>query len=167
MSPLESLIERYAAGINALIHATSLLPPEKWRTRVAPGIWSIAEVVAHMIDSDLVDADRIKRVIAEDEPKLAAYDESLWLERLRSDQASVEDALALFTANRRWMLRILRACTEADFRRVGWHTERGRMTLAEIVVGNVSHLDHHLRFLYGKRANLGLSLQPLYSYPTL
>jgi hypothetical protein len=29
----------------------------------------------------------------------------------------------------------------------------------------VNHLDHHLRFLYAKRANLGVAIQPRYTYP--
>ena len=36
-------------------------------------------------------------------------------------------------------------------------------TLAKLVAGYVSHLDYHLKFLYAKRANLGMSLYPRYS----
>jgi hypothetical protein len=31
------------------------------------------------------------------------------------------------------------------------------------VVTYVNHLDHHLKFLYGKRANLGVSIYPRYA----
>ena len=47
----------------------------------------------------------------------------------------VEEAVNLFAANRRWMTRVLRGCVEADFGRAGQHSERGRMTLAELVAG--------------------------------
>ena len=77
----------------------------------------------------------------------------------------VEEAVNLFAANRHWMSRVLRGCSEADFGRAGQHTEHGRMTLAELVDHYTTHLDHHLRFLYGKRANLGAAVQPRYSYP--
>ncbi len=60
---------------------------------------------------------------------------------------------------------MLRGCDEADFARAGNHTEHGRMTLAELVTTYAGHLDHHLKFLYGKRANLGSALQPRYTYP--
>ena len=59
----------------------------------------------------------------------------------------VEEAVNLFAANRHWMTRVLRGCAETDFARAGQHSERGRLTLAELVAGDVTHLDHHLRFL--------------------
>ena len=82
-------------------------------------------------------------------------DETAWIERLRSQEMPVEEAVNLFAANRHWMTRVLRGCAEDDFARAGHHSERGRMTLAELVTTYVNHLDHHLRFLYAKRANLG------------
>ena len=108
----------------------------------------------------------MKRVIAEPNPTLLAFDENLWIQRLRSGEMPVEEGVNLFTANRQWMSRVLRGCSEADFARAGQHSERGRMTVAELLAGFVGHLDHHLKFVYGKRANLGVALQPRYSYPT-
>jgi uncharacterized damage-inducible protein DinB len=163
MSARETLIDRFAAGGALLVYATDGLTPEKEQARPGPGAWSIAELVAHLADSDLVGTDRMKRVIAEDEPSLIAYDETAWIQRLRSQEMPVEEAVNLFAANRHWMTRVLRFCTEADFGRAGQHSERGRQTLAELVAGYVTHLDHHLRYLYGKRANLGVAIQPRYS----
>ncbi len=165
MNALKELIDRFAAGEAVLVYAASGLAHELEIARPGPGAWSIAELAAHLADSDLVDSDRMKRVIAEDEPALLAYDESGWISRLRSNEMPVEEAVNLFAANRQWMTHVLRGCVEADFGRAGQHSERGRMTLAELVAANTTHLDHHLRFLYGKRANLGAALQPRYTYP--
>ena len=61
----------------------------------------------------------MKRVIAEPEPGLLAIDETAWIERLRSQEMPVEEAVNLFAANRHWMTRVLRGCAEADFARAG------------------------------------------------
>ena len=74
-------------------------------------------------------ADRMKRVIAEDEPVLQAFDENRWIERLDSQSMPVEEAVNLFAAQRHWMTRILRKCSETDFNRAGIHTEAGRKRL--------------------------------------
>jgi hypothetical protein len=163
MNAREILIDRFAAGGALLVYATDGLTLEKEQARPGPGTWTIAELVAHLVDSDLVASDRMKRVIAEEGPSLIAYDETAWIQRLRSGEMPVEEGVNLFVANRHWMTRVLRGCAEADFARAGQHSERGRMTLAELVAGYVTHLDHHLRFLYGKRANLGVAIQPRYS----
>jgi uncharacterized damage-inducible protein DinB len=163
-SHTDSVIERYAAGGPLLVYATAGLTGEQEAAAVGPGTWSVATLVAHLLDADLVIADRMKRVIAEDEPVLQAFDEGRWIERLGSGSMPVEEAVNLFAANRHWMTRVLRKCSEADFARAGLHTEAGRKTLAELVVTAVGHLDHHLRFLYGKRAGLGVASIPHYSF---
>src|SRR3954453_21257056 len=66
-----------------------------------PGKWSIQQLVVHLADSDLVIADRMKRVIAEDNPSLLAFDENKWVERLHYELQSAQDAAAMVALNRR------------------------------------------------------------------
>ncbi len=163
MAHAPDLIKRYAYGPELLAYASQGLSPEQSLGRPGPGLWSIAELVAHMVDSDSVGVERMKRVIAQENPTLQAYDENAWIDRLDSQSMPIDEGVALFTANRVWMTRILRKCSEGDFARSGLHTEDGPKTLAKLLAGYVSHLDYHLKFLYAKRANLGISLYPRYS----
>jgi hypothetical protein len=160
---VSEMIDRYAAGGPLLMYAVSGLTREQELARPGPGAWSIAELVAHMVDSDLVGIERMKRVIAEPDPTLMAYDENAWIDRLGSQEMPVEEGVNLFAANRTWMARVLRRCKPEDFARAGNHTEAGRKTLADLLVGYANHLDGHLKFLYGKRANLGVAVYPRYS----
>ncbi len=161
--PRKLVVDRYAEGGPLLPVAAANLTAELATARPGPGAWSIAELVAHLLDADLVLAERIKRVIAEDDPPLISFREDAWVDRLDSRAMPVDEAAALFAANRKWMARVLRAQEDKAFARSGVHSELGRMTLAEIVVKASSHLDHHLKFLYAKRANLGVALYPRYS----
>lgn len=159
----QALIDRYASGGAILAYAIADLTPEQENARPGPGAWSIAEVVVHLLDTDLVYGDRMKRVIAEDNPSLLAFDEAAWVAKLVPAQVRVEEAVNLFAAHRHWMAQILRGCADADFARFGTHSEAGRKTLADLLATMTNHLDHHLRFLYGKRANLGCALPPRYA----
>lgn len=165
MSATSQLIDRYVIGPATLEYAVYGLTDEQFRARPGPGRWSVAELVAHIADADVVMGDRIKRTLAEPDPPLPGFDETAWTDRLRMGESSPEDALALFRANRKWIEGILRRCEDADFKRRGVHSSRGSVTLADQVVGAVTHLDHHLKFLYAKRANLRTAIQPRYSYP--
>ena len=162
-SPLADLITRYEAGGPFLVAAVQWLTPENASSKSGPGVWSIGELVAHLYDSDLVGMDRMKRVIAEPEPTLLAYDQDAWITRLGSGEMDVTEAAELFAANRRWMTKVLRGTPDADFARSGNHTENGRMSLAALVSNYVNHLDHHLRFLYAKRGVLGVGIPPRYT----
>ena len=161
---LDVLIDRFENGGPLLAYSITNLTRDLELARPGPGAWSVAELVVHLLDSDLVGSDRIKRVIAEDSPTLLAYDENAWLTRLGYESLPIEEAVSLFVANRRWVARILRSLPESDFARAGNHTEKGRVTLAELVRTYVGHLDHHLKVLYAKRGNLGMAIYPRYSY---
>lgn len=161
------LIGRYASGGAILAYAVSGLTADQARARPGPGDWSLVQLIAHLLDSDLVHADRIKRLIAEDNPTLQAFDENLWAARLGYEEESVEEAVSLLAGNRRRVASILRRLPPADFIRSGNHTENGKTTLAEELSLVTNHLDHHLRFLYAKRANLGVALPPRYGSEAL
>lgn len=161
------LIERYASGGPILMYAVSGLTHEQGLAHPGPGDWSVAQLVAHLLDADLVYADRMKRVIAEDDPPLQAFDENAWAARLGYEETSVEEAVSQLAANRRRIAAILRRCSDADFARSGRHSEAGKVTLAGLLATVTNHVDHHLRFLYAKRANLGVALPPRYASEAL
>lgn len=157
------IVDRYITGATLLGYAAQGLTLEQQRARPGPGAWSITELVVHLADTDLVFADRLKRVLAEENPTLVAFDEHAWLDRLGAQEMPMDDAVALFAANRLWMGKILARRPDSDFARAGRHTEQGRRTAAELLVYVTNHLDHHLKFLYAKRANMGVSLYPRYT----
>jgi len=161
MSPL---IARYASGGAILGYAFSGLTPEL--ERAAPGTgagaWTFAELAAHLLDTELVFAERMKRVIAEENPSLISFEENAWAKRLSYADSPVDDAVSMIAMNRKWLTRILRTCSETDFARSGIHSEKGKMTLADLLAYVTNHLDHHLKFIYAKRANLGVALPPRY-----
>jgi uncharacterized damage-inducible protein DinB len=159
------VIDRYELGAEVLTYAAQGLTPEQEAAHPGPGDWSLAQLAAHLLDTDLVYADRMKRLIAEEGPTLVAFDENAWAQHLDYASSPVAESVALFAANRRRMARILRKCTDADFARSGRHTEAGPQTLAEVLAYITNHLDHHLKFLYAKRANLGIALYPRYTRP--
>ncbi len=162
-SALDALIERYEVGGHVLRLAVRDLTPEQLQARPGPEPWSIAEVVGHLADSDQILSNRMKWVIAEENPALPYADETAWVERLRSHDVDVNLCVDLFDLNRKAMTRVLRSLDASDFARVGQHATRGRVTLAELVVTTASHLDHHLRHLYSKRSRLGVAVQPRYT----
>ena len=157
------LVERYAAGGPLLSFAVYNLTPAQEQARIAPGTLSIGELAVHLLDADLQFAHRLKQILAEDQPTLQGYDHDAWLARISADGLPAAEAAELFALHRRWTARILRRLEDKVFGRTGMHTANGRQTMAEILAYCVSHLDHHLKFIYGKRGNLGVALEPKYA----
>jgi hypothetical protein len=119
------------------------------------GKWSIQEVVIHLADAEAALADRIKRIVAEDDAVLQAWDETRFAERLAYQEQSAPDAAVLIALTRRQVARILRAIPDAAFDRTGRHTERGPQTATQVIGMAVDHLENHLKFIRAKRALFG------------
>ncbi len=109
----------------------------------------------HLADAEAVLVDRMKRVIAEDNPLLLAFDESRWALRLEYERQSTEDAWTMIDLIRRQTSRILWALPVESFARIGTHSEAGPKTLADLVGGARSHLLHHAAFIEQKRKWIG------------
>jgi uncharacterized damage-inducible protein DinB len=151
---IAAAISSYESGASKMRVACSDLSEAQLNTRIAPGTWSVLEVMTHLLDSDLASTHRMRRIVAEQNPLLVAYDEDAFIARLPSDRNDLREVLDLFEANRRFTARWLRTLPAADFARTGVHTQRGRISLVEIVEIYSNHVDHHLKFVDGKRKAL-------------
>jgi hypothetical protein len=156
MTDHTALITRYESGATAPTHAIAGLSREQLLAFPIPNTWSTHQVILHLMDSDLIASERMKRVIAMDRPLILAYDETLFTQRLCYDTLDAHAACTLFELNRRMTAALLRALPPDAWLRTGVHSERGLETLEHLVEGYCDHLDHHLKFIAAKRKALGV-----------
>ena len=156
MNPLTPLIDNYLAGPALLRQAVRDMTREQLLARPIAGLWSTLEVVCHLADFDPILADRMKRIIAEDHPKLLGADEKRFAAALAYQERDLEEELTLLEMTRAQMGRILRTLSPDALKRVGVHNERGELTLERLLTITTNHLPHHLAFIRQKRQALGL-----------
>src|SRR5215210_9226665 len=117
------LIDKYAAGGEQLSMAIRGLTREDLLALPAPdanvGKWSIQQVVIHCMDSDLIATDRIKRMIAEDNPSLIGYDENKFVQNLLYDAQPAEQAVQVLDLNRKLFANVLRKLPASVWERKG------------------------------------------------
>jgi len=109
------------------------LTSKQLATPEAPNKWSIGQVIAHLADSELVWAFRLRMILAHDRPKITGYDQDLWAERLGYSDADPEESLARFEVLRASNLVLLGKLHPADLKRAGIHAERGEETLEHLI----------------------------------
>lgn len=156
-----TLIEKYAAVADAPAKAIKGLSRQdlNWIPKdPALGKWTIQQLVIHLMDSHLIGADRMKRIIAEDNPTLIGYDENRFVKNLFPEKLDAALACEVFRGNQLLMAEILRQLPDSAFARSGNHNERGRLTLEQFVRDYANHVEHHLKFLRAKRKALGKPL---------
>jgi hypothetical protein len=157
MPSLSELIDAYLAGSQTLRQSVTGMSREQLQARPVPGKWSTMEVVCHLADSDQAWIHRMKRVIAEDRPLLIGYDESRFAAGLACHERVLEEELAILEQSRRQMARILHTLPADAWKRTGIHSERGLITLEQMLVIENDHIPHHVKFILEKRRILGLS----------
>lgn len=155
--PRPELIRRFEGGANILNPKVLELGEEALDTFFTPeagvGLWSPRALVGHLADSELVLGHRMRRVVAEDRPIFALWDENAFVDRgLYAHPESpakpgVAGHIAIIHTNRLWLAEWLRTVPEADWARQGMHPERGPMSLHDIVAIATWHVEYHGWFL--------------------
>jgi hypothetical protein len=152
-----SLIDAYLSGPALLRQAVAGMTREQVLARPVAGKWSTLEVVCHLTDFDPILADRMKRVIAEDNPTLLGADEQRFAAALAYHQRDLEEELTILERTRAQMARILRTLPAGALARSGTHNERGPLTLERLIQTATNHIPHHVAFIGEKRKALGLA----------
>lgn len=155
MSPeFHELIAAYARGPQELEQAVTGMTREQLRSKPIAGKWSTHEVVCHIADFEPVYLDRIKRVLAQDQPTMFSGDPDLFAAKLKYEARETAAELNLIAACRNHLTAILSQLTDADFARVGMHSEAGPLSLEKLLRNVTGHIPHHLKFIAEKRAAL-------------
>ena len=125
MTPADrtALVARYQNGYAALAAAVDAAGDRLDRVP-ADGGWTARQVVHHLADAEMTSAIRLRRLLAEDGPAIAGYDEAGFGRALRYDRP-VDAALRAVEAARATSAELLDLLTEADWARTGTHSESG------------------------------------------
>jgi hypothetical protein len=122
-----TLIRQYEAGADEVRAAVAGLSDADLDRRPAdePDGWTARQVVHHLADSEMTSALRLRNLLAEDEPVIAAYDENAFAQRLHYDDRPIGPSLDALAAARATSAQLLARLTDDDWRRTGTHTESG------------------------------------------
>ncbi len=136
------LIRRYREGPAVLAVAVADTGDSELDRQPSDGGWTARQVVHHTADSELTSAIRLRRLIAEDNPDLGAYDEELFARRLHYDRP-IAASLAAIRAARESTAEILDRLSEPDWRRAGRHPEHASYTVEDWLRIYAVHCHEH------------------------
>ena len=149
---LDDLLKQYEQGPDLLKTAIAGVREDQLDQTPVPGKWSIRQVVCHIADFEPVYADRMKRVLVEDNPTMFGGDPDVFAAGLHYEKRNLSDELDLISVVRRQMAVILRNTDIEDFQRTGVHSEAGPLTLETLLERITRHIPHHVKFIEAKIA---------------
>jgi hypothetical protein len=140
-----ALVEQYARGADEVRRALATVPEAALQWRPGPGKWSAHEIVVHCADSETNAALRIRYLVAEKEALIVGYDQDEWARRFDYHAQPLEESLAAAAAARSRTVPLLRSMGEADWAKVGRHTEAGRYSAEDWLRTYAAHMAGHAR----------------------
>ena len=114
-----------------------------WDRRLAPDRFTLREVIAHLADWNEVFLDRMIRTRDQDQPTLQGYDEGQIAVERDYAHSDPHANLARFRAGRTALTQFFHALTDAEWERIGLHTEIGPITLEAHAVLIAGHDGYH------------------------
>jgi hypothetical protein len=145
MPDISALLERFRRGPELLAVVLTGVFGEEEDFTVAPGKWSIRQIVAHIADTEVVYAHRMRQVIAEENPTIYGFDQDAWTARLDYARRKPKQSLESFRRMRAENYELLKELPAETFERAGNHTERGRTTLRQLLETSAEHAENHAR----------------------
>lgn len=144
MQSQDNLTASYAAQAYELEQLISKVSAETIIRQPGENRWSILQIVCHLADAELLAAVRIRRIVAEDRPKLWGYRQEVWADRLGYQQRKIETVVARFALLRRENTELLAGLPDAAWIQTGEHDEYGVLSLKQLIQDYLDHTSKHL-----------------------
>jgi len=120
-------------------------PAAKLRKRPEPGKWSVAEIVAHLADAEIVIGYRMRMILGAPGTPIQAFNQDDWVTSGHYDKRDVRKSLEQYRAVRETNVALLKSLTPDQWDHFGMHSERGQESIGTIVRMTAGHDINHLR----------------------
>jgi uncharacterized damage-inducible protein DinB len=117
----------------------------KLRKRPAPDKWSIAEILAHLADAEIVVGWRMRLILGAPGTPIAAFDQNAWASSGHYEKRDPRKSVELHRVVREANLALLKSLTPEQWKQYGQHAERGQESIEHIVQMMAGHDRNHLQ----------------------
>ena len=120
------------------------LPASKLRKRPAPDKWSIAEIVAHVADTEIAVGWRLRSILASPGTPIQGFDQDVWVATGHYEKRDPRKCIEQFRAAREANLILLKSLTPDQWKHCGLHSERGEESIERVVTLICGHDINHI-----------------------
>ena len=115
----------------------------KLRKRPAPDKWSVAEILAHLADTEIVVGWRIRSILGAPGTPIQAFDQDAWAAAGNYAKRDARKSIEQFRAVREANLAIYKSLSPEQWKYYGMHAERGEESLERLLRMMAGHDLNH------------------------
>lgn len=120
------------------------LTPSQLKWRPDPVKWSIAEIIAHLADAEIVASWRMRSVIGENGITIQPFDQDAWASVFEYRNRDTKRSLETFRVLRENNLAMLKEIPKETWDNYGMHLERGKESIAHLARMFAGHDTNHV-----------------------
>jgi hypothetical protein len=113
--------------------------------RPAPGKWSVAEIMAHLADAEVVLSWRLRQILSGSGVSIQAFDQDVWAGTFDYAHRDAKQSLETYRVLRESNVALLKSMPKQLWDNYGVHQERGNESVAHIVRMTAGHDMNHLQ----------------------
>jgi hypothetical protein len=140
----QDAIKVQRATTGKLKKLTARLTPSQLKWRPEPTKWSIAEIIAHLADTEIVASWRMRSVIGENGITIQPFDQDQWASAFNYRDRNAHRSLELFRMLRESNLAMLKEIAPEVWDNYGMHLERGKESIAHLARMFAGHDTNHI-----------------------
>lgn len=133
------------ATAKRLQQLTKNVDRKKLTRRPASDKWSVAEILAHLADAELVLGWRLRSILGSSGTTVQAFDQDAWAKTFNYAKRDPKASLEVFRVLRENNLALLKTIPKELWDNYGMHAERGKETVTHIVKMYAGHDLNHLQ----------------------
>ncbi len=113
--------------------------------RPAPGKWSVAEIIAHLADDEMVGGFRMRLILGAPGTPIQGFDQDRWAETGNYAKRDPKKSLELFRTLREANIAFYKSLTPAQRKLHGIHSERGKESIEAFFKLFAGHDINHMK----------------------
>jgi hypothetical protein len=120
------------------------LDKKRLTKRPAPDKWSIAEIIAHMADTEIVGGWRLRQILSTNGIPIQGFDQNSWAATFKYGRQDTRKSLETFRVLREYNLAMLKSVPKPLWENYGMHQERGKEPAGHVVRMFAGHDVNHV-----------------------
>jgi hypothetical protein len=120
------------------------IPTAKLRKRPAPDKWSVAEILAHLADVEIVVGWRMRSILGSPGTPISAFDQDAWVIAGHYEKRDPKESIELQRTLREANLALLKSLSPDQWKHFGQHAERGQESIEHVVRMIAGHDINHI-----------------------
>ncbi|MWV44522.1 DUF664 domain-containing protein [Paenibacillus sp. HJL G12] len=127
-----------------LLAAVEELSEEQLTWKPSPQVWSVQEVVSHLVDHSFVISFRIRDILAGTSAQLPAFNQDAWVSGQYSNRGRISDILDAFHGILEYNSLLVGRLSDEELEKTGINFKGETVSVKAIIQGFTRHVHGHL-----------------------